>query len=56
MNTKAFAQSGSSVTYNYGPLFNVIAARLLDSDLTSVQGFSGVEYIEQDGIMSLFDE
>ncbi|KAJ1307123.1 hypothetical protein OPQ81_001241 [Rhizoctonia solani] len=44
---------GSSVTYDYSPLFNGIAATLKSNDLDYVRGMSGIEYIEPDHIVSL---
>jgi hypothetical protein len=46
-------QSGSAVTYSYGPVFNGIAAKLVGADLTFVQRAANVESIEQDSILSI---
>lgn len=51
--TEALTQDGSSVTYDYHPLFKGIAVTLLGSDLSLVQRISDVEWIEQDSITSL---
>lgn len=44
---------GSAVTYDYSPLFNGVAVKLIGSDVPLVQRLLSVESIEQDGIMSL---
>ncbi|KAG8731068.1 subtilisin-like serine protease [Ceratobasidium sp. 423] len=45
--------SGSSMTYDYSPLFNGVAATLKPDVLDFVRKMSEVEYIQQDSIFSL---
>lgn len=51
--SNVLAQPGSAVTYDYSSVFNGVAVKLPGSDLRLVQGLFGIEYIEQDAIMSL---
>ena len=50
--TGAFADSGSSVTYTYD-VINGFAAILKGPGLDLVRQSSSIEFIEQDGIMSI---
>ena len=50
--TNAFADSDSSLTYTYN-VINGFAAKLRGSGLDFVRRSSGVEFIEQDGIVSI---
>lgn len=52
MSGLAFAVPGSSVTYRYD-IFPAFAATMKGADVDLVRRSTGVEYIEQDGVMSI---